>query len=124
MGYANECGEALRSLLPPFGVPASYAVAIGYVLCDTIDKAKKEWDVSAVCKTDPSKAMRVVRVASSAFDALSWQVPIEVLTTENDWSTQTTAHCPVLSPATARPLMNIEGLLMITGPLGWFSISA
>ena len=74
MGYANECGEALRSLLPPFGVPASYAVAIGYVLCDTVDKAKKEWEVSAVCKTDPSNAMRVVRVASSAFDALSWQL--------------------------------------------------
>jgi Mitochondrial 18 KDa protein (MTP18) len=38
-GYANECGEAFAAWLPAFGVPASYAIAIAYVLVDTYDKA-------------------------------------------------------------------------------------
>merc|ERR1712072_296759 len=40
-GYANECGEAFATWLPPFGVPASYGVAAVYVLADTFDKAIK-----------------------------------------------------------------------------------
>lgn len=74
LGYANECGEALRALLPPAGVPASYALAIGYVLADTMDKAFKEWELSGRCETGPSGAMRAMRVATTAFDALSWQL--------------------------------------------------
>ena len=62
LGYANECGEALRALLPPAGVPASYALAIGYVLADTLDKAVKEWELSGRCETGPSGAMRAVRL--------------------------------------------------------------
>ncbi|KAK9815841.1 hypothetical protein WJX72_010606 [[Myrmecia] bisecta] len=38
LGYANECGEAFAAWLPPGGVPFSYAVAIAYVLVDTLDK--------------------------------------------------------------------------------------
>ena len=38
-GYANECGEAFAAWLPAFGVPLSYAVAVAYVLVDTVDKA-------------------------------------------------------------------------------------
>ena len=29
------------------GVPASYAVAIAYVLADTVDKSKKAWQSTA-----------------------------------------------------------------------------
>ena len=65
LGYANECGEALRALLPPAGVPASYALAIGYVLADTMDKAFKEWELSGRCETGPSGAMRAVRLQSA-----------------------------------------------------------
>ena len=32
----TEVGEALKAFLPGFGVPASYAVAIAYVLADTV----------------------------------------------------------------------------------------
>lgn len=48
------CREAFAAWLPAFGVPLSYAVAIGYVLVDTADKglkayanAKKELDSKA-----------------------------------------------------------------------------
>ena len=61
-------------MLPPFGVPLSYAIAIGYVLCDTIDKAVKEWQLSGTCRTDPSQPMRAMRVATTAIDALTWQL--------------------------------------------------
>lgn len=40
-GYANEVGEAFAPLVPPIVVPASYGVAITYVLADTIDKTRK-----------------------------------------------------------------------------------
>lgn len=36
LGYSNEVGEAFRSLVKKQVVHASYAVAIGYVLCDTV----------------------------------------------------------------------------------------
>ena len=70
LGYANECGEAFRAFLPGWGVPASYAVAIGYVLADTVDKAGKEWEKPARC----SSGVRGARVAASATDALFWQL--------------------------------------------------
>lgn len=59
LGYANEVGEACRAFLPGWGVPASYALAISYVLADTADKAAKEWKISAKCETDPSTSVRV-----------------------------------------------------------------
>ena len=70
LGYANECGEAFRAFLPGWGVPASYAVAIGYVLADTADKAVKEWEKPAQC----SSGVRGARVVASAADALFWQL--------------------------------------------------
>ena len=70
LGYANECGEAFKAFLPGWGVPASYALAIGYVLADTTDKANKEWKSPAECST----GVRVARVAASATDALTWQL--------------------------------------------------
>ena len=35
--------EAFAAWLPPFGVPLSYAIAIGYVLVDTVDKGLKAY---------------------------------------------------------------------------------
>lgn len=42
LGYANEVGEAFRSLTKKIVVQASYGIAIGYVLADTADKATKK----------------------------------------------------------------------------------
>ena len=41
LGYANEVGEAFRPLVPVELVYASYVLAIGYILADTVDKGKK-----------------------------------------------------------------------------------
>jgi len=73
-GYANEVGEALKAFLPGWGVPASYALAIAYVLADTADKANKEWKISSTCSTDPSDAVRTTRVVASGTDAITWQL--------------------------------------------------
>ena len=40
-GYANEVGESFRSIVGVNWVRLSYAVSIGYVLADTIDKGSK-----------------------------------------------------------------------------------
>uniref|UniRef100_A0AC11BVZ3 Mitochondrial fission process 1 n=1 Tax=Ovis aries TaxID=9940 RepID=A0AC11BVZ3_SHEEP len=44
LGYANEVGEAFRSLVPAAVVWLSYAVSSSYVLADAIDKGKKARD--------------------------------------------------------------------------------
>ncbi len=36
--------EAFAAWIPLWGVPASYAVAVGYVITDTIDKGFKAYD--------------------------------------------------------------------------------
>jgi hypothetical protein len=38
LGYSNEIGEAFASWLFPGGVLLSYAVALGYVIFDAVDK--------------------------------------------------------------------------------------
>jgi fission process protein 1 len=58
MGYANEVGESLRFVYPPLVVP-SYALSIGYVLGDTIDKARREPQTGRFSK---------------AMDVLIWQM--------------------------------------------------
>ncbi|KAI2597282.1 mitochondrial fission process 1 [Homo sapiens] len=45
LGYANEVGEAFRSLVPAAVVWLSYGVASSYVLADAIDKGKKAGEV-------------------------------------------------------------------------------
>uniref|UniRef100_A0A8C8X068 Mitochondrial fission process protein 1 n=2 Tax=Panthera TaxID=9688 RepID=A0A8C8X068_PANLE len=44
LGYANEVGEAFRSLVPAAVVWLSYGVSSSYVLADAIDKGKKAGD--------------------------------------------------------------------------------
>lgn len=80
-GYANECGEAFVAWIPLWGVPASYAVAITYVLVDTYDKyarakteAKQELDS---INLDPSvnESKLVTLLASErALDTVVWQM--------------------------------------------------
>ncbi|XP_014690273.1 mitochondrial fission process protein 1 isoform X2 [Equus asinus] len=48
LGYANEVGEAFRSLVPAAVVWLSYGVASSYVLADAIDKGKKAGKVSGL----------------------------------------------------------------------------
>ncbi|XP_040106994.1 mitochondrial fission process protein 1 isoform X3 [Oryx dammah] len=47
LGYANEVGEAFRSLVPAAVVWLSYGVSSSYVLADAIDKGKKARDALA-----------------------------------------------------------------------------
>jgi len=86
MGYANECGEAFADWLPVGGVPASYAVAIAYVLADTVDKSKKAWqstarptecppgDLDCELEEQIPDSLRFQHAASSTFDTLAWQL--------------------------------------------------
>jgi len=46
-GYANEVGEAFRSLVPKSVVHGSYGIASLYVLADTVDKSKKMYKVTS-----------------------------------------------------------------------------
>ncbi|XP_035125470.1 mitochondrial fission process protein 1 isoform X2 [Callithrix jacchus] len=48
LGYANEVGEAFRSLVPAAVVWLSYGVASSYVLADAIDKGKKAGEVGGL----------------------------------------------------------------------------
>lgn len=86
LGYANECGEAFAAWLPAGGVPASYAVAIAYVLADTLDKTRKAWArtereectieeaLEKECQGEVPAALRLVHTGSSMVDTLLWQL--------------------------------------------------
>lgn len=72
-GYANEVGEAFAPLVPAIFVPASYGVAITYVLADTIDKTRKalqggKYEVKA------TTACALIE----GLDALIWQLAASV----------------------------------------------
>ncbi|XP_012266763.1 mitochondrial fission process protein 1 [Athalia rosae] len=66
LGYANEVGEAFRSIVGKNLVRLSYAVAIGYVLADSSHKA-------AVVYQQDASSNRIKQVALSASDTLIWQ---------------------------------------------------
>ena len=61
LGYANECGEAFRPLVPQAAVSATYAVAFTYVAADASWRAR----------TLPSSS-RLGALAEAA-DTLVWQ---------------------------------------------------
>ena len=71
-GYANEVGEAFRPLVPGWCVPASYGVAITYVVADTIDKTKKAYGGGKYVKDVAQCAL------IEGFDALVWQLAASV----------------------------------------------
>lgn len=69
LGYANEVGEAFRSLVPGWTVGLSYAIASGYVLADTAHKSREtsrgqDWR---------SGEERRAAVGRRAMDTLVWQ---------------------------------------------------
>uniref|UniRef100_A0A2K5L0C8 Mitochondrial fission process protein 1 n=1 Tax=Cercocebus atys TaxID=9531 RepID=A0A2K5L0C8_CERAT len=59
--YANEVGEAFRSLVPAAVVWLSYGVASSYVLADAIDKGKKAGEVSLSSCVVQSAALLVIK---------------------------------------------------------------
>uniref|UniRef100_A0A5G2QR78 Mitochondrial fission process protein 1 n=1 Tax=Sus scrofa TaxID=9823 RepID=A0A5G2QR78_PIG len=67
LGYANEVGEAFRSLVPTAVVWLSYGVSSSYVLADAIDKGKKARDVPS------PEAGRSTRVTVAVVDTFVWQ---------------------------------------------------
>eukprot|EP00803_Ostreobium_quekettii_P004551 evm.model.scf_248EXC.10 EVM.evm.TU.scf_248EXC.10 scf_248EXC:58347-59829(-) len=80
LGYANECGEAFAAWLPPFGVPLSYAIAIGYVFTDTGDKffkalkkAEKELGNAQDNDVDVGKLTKLL-AGERALDTVVWQL--------------------------------------------------
>jgi fission process protein 1 len=72
-GYANEVGEAFAPLVPAVVVPASYGVAITYVIADTVDKFRKSLG-GGKYKPDAVNACAVVE----GLDALIWQLAASV----------------------------------------------
>ena len=89
-GYANEAGEAFAAWLPIGGVPASYAVAVLYVLVDTYDKAATAHrsaaglrlrSGSAAAETAAQRVERVIALLTTerAVDTLVWQLLASVI---------------------------------------------
>ncbi|XP_011058329.1 PREDICTED: mitochondrial fission process protein 1 [Acromyrmex echinatior] len=72
LGYANEVGEAFRSLVPKSIVWSSYALSSGYVLADTIHKGAKVYQEDAT----PQKLKNVLLSTS---DTLLWQAFASVI---------------------------------------------
>ena len=70
-GYANECGEAFRPLVPVEVVYFSYVVAIVYILSDTVDKGLKG------AKSGGEGA--TIRGTLGALDTFFWQMLASVL---------------------------------------------
>ncbi|KAK6047006.1 hypothetical protein COOONC_15489 [Cooperia oncophora] len=68
LGYANEIGEAFRSMLPVNAVRATYVVALGYACADALDKSNKAYKLY---RNNPEK--RRTKVAIAAGDTFLWQ---------------------------------------------------
>ncbi|PSN47434.1 Mitochondrial fission process protein 1 [Blattella germanica] len=68
LGYANEVGEAFRSLVNVNWVRLSYGIACAYVCADTYDKTKKMSKQVALAEKSDNK-----RVVFAAVDTLIWQ---------------------------------------------------
>ncbi|XP_058825828.1 mitochondrial fission process protein 1 [Topomyia yanbarensis] len=73
LGYANEVGEAFRPITKKIFVHASYGVAICYVLADTADKSKKQYQKPEVLGGGPRGA------AIATGDTLIWQMLASVI---------------------------------------------
>lgn len=69
LGYANECGEAFRPLVPEIAVVLSYAVAVSYVTADAISKGYQ------CAKDSDSKTCAL----PASFDVLTFQMLASVV---------------------------------------------
>uniref|UniRef100_A0AC11EM16 Mitochondrial fission process 1 n=1 Tax=Ovis aries TaxID=9940 RepID=A0AC11EM16_SHEEP len=97
-GYANEVGEAFRSLVPAAVVWLSYAVSSSYVLADAIDKGKKARDVPG------PEAGRSSRVTVAVVDTFVWQALASVAIPGFTINRVCAASLYILSSATRWPL--------------------
>ena len=75
LGYANEVGEAFRSLVSKSIVHGSYVVAFGYVFMDVIDKARKTIKI----ETENKQTSPYTKAAKVGADCLVWQTFASVL---------------------------------------------
>ncbi|XP_059480863.1 mitochondrial fission process protein 1 [Neocloeon triangulifer] len=73
LGYANEVGEAFRTLVHKNVVHSSYGVASLYVLADTVDKSKKMYNAN---QDNPERTKKVMIAAG---DTLVWQALASVI---------------------------------------------
>ncbi|KAJ1446443.1 mitochondrial 18 KDa protein-domain-containing protein [Pelagophyceae sp. CCMP2097] len=72
-GYANEVGESFAPLVPAWIVPASYGVAIFYVVADTVDKVTKALNGDKYGPKDVTSCALI-----EGLDALIWQLAASV----------------------------------------------
>ncbi|XP_021567087.1 mitochondrial fission process protein 1 isoform X1 [Carlito syrichta] len=98
LGYANEVGEAFRSLVPAAVVWLSYGVASSYVLADAIDKGKKAGEVPS------PEAGRSTRVTVAVVDTFVWQALASVAIPGFTINRVCAASLYVLGTATRWPL--------------------
>ncbi|CAM9389045.1 unnamed protein product, partial [Phaeothamnion confervicola] len=87
LGYANECGEAFRPLIPGYFVALSYAVAIAYVSSDAIYKG---YQCARDSKGNFKGASSTVCAIPACFDVLLFQMLASVIFpgfTINRWVT-------------------------------------
>ncbi|KJH40497.1 hypothetical protein DICVIV_13545 [Dictyocaulus viviparus] len=69
LGYANEIGEAFRSVMSVIAVRATYVISLGYVCADALDKSSKVFNTY---KDDPKRRRNKVSVAAA--DTFMWQL--------------------------------------------------
>ncbi|XP_005341938.2 mitochondrial fission process protein 1 isoform X1 [Ictidomys tridecemlineatus] len=98
LGYANEVGEAFRSLVPKAVVWLSYGVSSSYVLADAIDKGKKAGEVQG------PEAGRSTRVTVAVVDTFVWQALASVAIPGFTINRVCAASLYVLGTATRWPL--------------------
>ncbi|KAL1502493.1 hypothetical protein ABEB36_007629 [Hypothenemus hampei] len=68
LGYANEVGEAFRSIIGTKWVNVSYGIATLYVLADTTHKSVESYKVNV------NEVNHKTKVAYTAVDTLTWQL--------------------------------------------------
>ncbi|KAF5301098.1 hypothetical protein FQA39_LY10917 [Lamprigera yunnana] len=71
LGYANEIGEAFRSIIGNRMVTATYGISIAYVLSDTVSKTRQE--------LAQQKTRNLKKVLFVATDTLLWQMFASVI---------------------------------------------
>ena len=118
--------EAFAAWLPPFGVPLSYAVAIGYVLVDTVDKglkayarAKQELEGGAVpvrADVDTGR-LALLLAAERSVDTIVWQLLASVFVPGYTIHTVVAAVHAGLGPLEALPAVQgaAGGLAALVG---------
>ncbi|CAM9215108.1 unnamed protein product [Discosporangium mesarthrocarpum] len=79
LGYANECGEAFRPLIPEAAVLLSYGVAIAYVSADAIYKGYQCSRDSKPNFTGEEKFGPSVCALPASFDVLTFQMLASVV---------------------------------------------